>query len=112
MSKLYVAFLKKLVDLDIDLNEASDQFNSFGFDQDLDLVVLTKINLVRALELYIDDKLSSEEVERWANMIESNESISVSDNIVEQIVYELSNPYLTEPLSIERAKTLLSLAKS
>lgn len=112
MSQLYTKFLKKLIEFDVDLKTASAQLNYFGVDCEIDLVLLGRNHLINALEFYIEDKLSNEDIEHWADMIETNESIKVNDETVSHIVYELANPYLTHPLSKERAKDLLLLAKS
>ena len=109
MKQSYTKFLKELVAFSVDLKTASNQLNYFGADCDSDLVTLNRNQLINVLEQYIADKISNDDIERWADMIETNESIKISDKVVGDTIYELANPYLTYPLSKDRAKYLLSL---
>lgn len=80
--------------------------NDLGWDCQKPLVTLNKNHIINILERYLSQQLSSLDVEAWANAIEGREDIEYdkdSEEIIEEAIYELANPILTFPLSINLA---------
>ena len=61
---------------------------------------------------YMKGELSAQNVEDWATLIEGREDITIRSSNAEalrEILHELANPELTEKLSHQRAKEMVSL---
>lgn len=95
--------------------EVKKNLNNEPWDYTGQGVMLTKQHIINALRRYIDGQLSEIEIEQWANQIEGREDIypdpSFATNI-EEVIYELANPYLTETLTIERALNIQNTLKN
>lgn len=75
-----------------------------------DRVKLTKTNLSMALQRYLRGELPGSEIESWENQIEGREDIQFEADSMREVgdvLHELANPTLTQPLDRARAKTLL-----
>lgn len=71
-------------------------------------VVLTGEHARNVLVRFQEGALSSAVVEAWANAIESREDIDFSDenaDVLEELIFELANPLLTEALDSSRASS-------
>ncbi|MBA2654012.1 MAG: hypothetical protein H0U71_02965 [Gammaproteobacteria bacterium] len=103
------SLLEKLINLKGSVDVIMDELNKFNWDSDNELVTLTKQQILNALNNYIEGRITGTEIENWANAIESREDIGREKthiNLIDQVLYELANPYLTEQLTHERAKIL------
>ena len=69
---------------------------------------LHRADMEHLLSLYGQGAVSASEVEAWANAIEGREDIEVADALSKDLLHELANPLLTQPLSVVRVKFLLS----
>ena len=65
-----------------------------GFNSESELVTITKNTIVNILNRVIDKEISYELLEEWANLIECREDIGYEDEILQEIIFELANPYL------------------
>ncbi|MDR3492676.1 MAG: hypothetical protein P4M12_11665 [Gammaproteobacteria bacterium] len=104
-----IELLNKLIKLEEPVGIITKKLEEYGWDSPCDLVTLKRENLLNILNLYIEGKLKDTEVEDWANAIESREDIGAengSKELIEESIYELANPYLTENLTSTRAKIL------
>ena len=80
------------------------------WDCEGDGVKVTKKHLSMAPQRYLRGELSGSEIESWENQIEGREDIQFegdSTREVGDVLHELANPTLTQPLDHARAKTLL-----
>ena len=100
--------LKELLEFSLPKDVLDEKLKSIGWDTDFN-VVLKKAHIQAILQRYLSGQLNSEQVEWWANAIESREDIEVcNDNQgVEDAIYQLANPVLTEQLSPSVANQLL-----
>jgi hypothetical protein len=105
-----LAVVRDLLELSRPLGEIMAQLAVLDWDYEGDGVKLTKKHLSMALQRYLRNELSGSEVESWANQIEGREDIRFETDSAREIgdvLYELANPALTQPLDHARAKTLL-----
>lgn len=92
----------------------SDELNKFGWDSDEELVNLTRQHILNALKRYQEEKVNGADIEEWANLIEGREDIGREDSyedVINIVLNELANPYLTEPLTKARAIILSEMLK-
>jgi hypothetical protein len=104
-----IELLNKLIEFEGSVEKIQQQLDQFGWDSVHDLVILRKEHLLKVLSYYVNEKLNSLEVEKWANAIESREDIGFEEDsidLIKEIIYELANPQLTEDLTKDRANIL------
>ncbi|MGQ7934257.1 hypothetical protein [Paraburkholderia sp. D1E] len=105
-----LAVVRDLLELSRPLEKIMAQLAVFDWDYEGAGVKLTKKHLSMALQRYLRGEFSGFEIESWANQIEGREDIQFEADSVREIgdvLYELANPTLTQPLDYARAKTLL-----
>lgn len=103
--------INKLLNMTSSVSGITEELNKFGWDSDEELGNLKRQHLLNVLEKYQKEKIDEAEVEEWANAIEGREDIGREtsyEDLINQVLYELANPYITEPLSKERAKILIA----
>lgn len=105
-----LSLVQALLELKIPLDEARSQLSTITWDYEGDGVELKASYVVNVLERYLQGELSSQEIELWANQIEGRDDVwfeVCSAHEIEEVLYELANPVLTQPLSFGRAAELL-----
>jgi len=73
-------------------------------------VQLKRGHMEGALKRYLSGHLTRERLEEWANAIEGREDIEFVDRhgeLLADVLHELANPTLTQPLTTRRATELL-----
>ena len=105
-----VELLNSLLKFEQPLSEILPLLNSFEWDSEKELILLNKRHIVEIIQRYLDGKLSSSEVEDWANAIEGREDIEYErdcEQMIDDAIYELANPLLTRSLSADSAREWL-----
>lgn len=105
------AILQSLLRLEQPLASLADAVRQVPWDSDEYLVMLTRGHLIAILDRYVQAQLAAEDVEGWANAIESRDDIGFHEDAeaeVREILHELANPVLTVPLTRDRAVELLT----
>jgi len=101
-----ICLVEKLINLSIPVAKSRSELSKFGWDYEGQPVLLSKAHVMALLNRFIADEISSDEVEEWANAIECREDIELdtaSGAGIRNIMHELANPVLTQPLSPGRA---------
>jgi hypothetical protein len=83
---------------------------AFSWDSDTELAFLSVGHTANILNRFASGRTSAIEVENWANAVEGRDDIgfeSPNDEMLRELVHELANPLLTQPLTRERAFELL-----
>lgn len=105
-----LAVVRDLLELSKPLGKIMAQLAVMDWDYEGDGVKLTKRHLSMALQRYLQGELADSEIESWATQIEGREDIQFEDDSVgeiEDVLYELANPALTQSLDQARARTLI-----
>lgn len=108
MERLVV--VRDLLELAKPLEKIMAQLAKMDWDYEGDGLDLTKRHLAMALQRYLRGELSDSAIETWANQIEGREDIQFEagfEQDIKNVLYELANPALTQPLNHARAKMLL-----
>ncbi|MEA5534804.1 hypothetical protein [Crocosphaera sp. XPORK-15E] len=101
--------LNALINFNQPLSKILPSLNTFKWDFEQELIILKRQHIIQILNRYLADELSVNDIENWANGIESREDIGYEENdedFLINIIYELANPYLTQQLSVELAQQL------
>jgi len=102
--------LNSLINFDRPLPHIEHELSDFSWDVDFDLVTLKKRHIIDALTKYINEIVSSQEIEQWANLIEGREDIKYeegSEETIKEAIFELANPTLVQPISDSSAKEMI-----
>ncbi len=101
--------IKDLVSFATPLSELRSKLSKLSWDYEGEQVILGASHIVNVLQKYLNNDLCATEVEDWANAIEGREDIEFDSRnhaMIEDIVHELANPVLTQPLTPIRAHML------
>lgn len=83
---------------------------SFPFDCDVELFAVNKFDLTFALNKYLANEISADDLEIWANFIECREDLNYEE--IEDYIYALANPELVGELDVIKIKKMVQLANA
>jgi hypothetical protein len=102
--------LEVLLNFEQPLEQIKTALAAFSWDSDTELAFLSIGHASNILNRFVTGRASAIEVESWANAVEGRDDIgfeSPNEEILRELVHELANPLLTQPLTRERAIELL-----
>lgn len=102
--------LEALVSFKHDISFLESQVSRLDWDSDEELVFIDLSHLKHVLQGFINDRLTKEDIYKWANMIEMREDIGFKagyEDQLKELIFELANPEITNELSINRASELM-----
>jgi hypothetical protein len=102
--------LESLVKLDRPLDDLAAILRGYPWDGDEGMVVLTTEDSIKVLNRFVSGDLSQFDVESWANAIESREDIEYEpghEKLLNDMIFQLANPYLSAPLTTEIAQRFI-----
>src|SRR5437899_3333765 len=102
------AALAALVRMEGSVTEAVARLQALPWDSESKLVTAASKDFVRALRRYCLGEVAATEIENWANALECREDLGFTSGLLRELLHELANPLLTQPLSQARAKYWLA----
>ncbi len=103
--------LKKLIRFEAPVSELVSALHSFGWDGDKEFVKLQRSDIVQVLNQYLQSTLTESDIEEWANAIEGREDIEFEigyDEAINDAVFELANPLLTQRLDLSAVNKIIN----
>jgi hypothetical protein len=103
--------LRKLIQLTSPLDTLRLMLAEFPWDSETDLAFFNTQDAEAILQRYLDQSITKEELEAWANMIESREDIGYEQSAchrLKSLIFEMANPTLTQSISEPRARHWLA----
>ena len=88
------SILLDLVHFKNNIDTLKNILSQIGFDSEIELVSMSRDNIVEILQRSLDKKISFLELEEWANLIECREDIGFEDEKTQEMIFKLANPYL------------------
>ncbi len=88
---------------------------AFPWDSDTELAFLSVSHVTNVVNWFITGRTNAIEVENWAFAIEGRDDIgfeSTNEQLLRELVHELANPLITQPLTPKRAIELLKKVES
>ena len=73
------SILLDLVHFKNNIDTLKNMLSQIGFDSEIELVSMSRDNIVEILQRSLDKKISFLELEEWANLIECREDIGFED---------------------------------
>jgi hypothetical protein len=106
--------LERIVALEPNLDHNIEEFSELVEDVVMSnaspRVLLRVSDLERALRAYARGELSSERLQRWASLLETNELVDYehgANKLIADTLFALATPEINEPLSPDLARRLL-----
>jgi hypothetical protein len=103
--------LKALLEFVEPRDQILADLHPFEWDSDVELATLLRANVIQILRRFVAGALTCDEVEDWANLVESREDIGFEpghDALVRDVVFQLANPLLNAAITPELAERLLA----
>ncbi|KZX67028.1 hypothetical protein A3712_16190 [Vibrio sp. HI00D65] len=105
----------KLVEYKAPINDILRDLKSYGWDSEIDLVILNPSHLENVLEKFISGELSGLQVRDWANAIEHREDIGLLNeykDTLDEMIFWLANPAINYPITEDLAKRVIKNLES
>jgi hypothetical protein len=102
--------LTKLINMEGSIELLIPELSKFDWDSAQELIILKKCHILKILNKFIEGLIKKIDIEIWAETIECREDIgfeALYEQLINQIIYELANPYLVGDLSKDKAKILI-----
>ena len=102
--------VRDLLELTLPLESIIRELAAMTWDYDGEGVELTQGHLASVLQRYLCGEVCEADIELWANQVEGRDDIQLdsrSESAIEEVLHELANPLLTQPLERIRAQQLL-----
>lgn len=81
----------------------------FGWESDKHYFIIARSHVLSILDRYLSNELTAQQVEAWANNLESREDVGF-ENAFEEIlwdaIFKLANPTITQNITRDFAKQL------
>jgi len=106
-----IGILLDLVHFKNNIDTLKNMLSQIGFDSEIELVSMSRDNIVEILQRSLDKKISFLELEEWANLIECREDIGFEDEKTQDMVFKLANPYLYGKLDEKQVLSCLNELK-
>ena len=102
------SILLDLVHFKNNIDTLKNMLSQIGFDSEIELVSMSRDNIVEILQRSLDKKISFLELEEWANLIECREDIGFEDEKTQEMIFKLANPYLYGKLDEKQVLSYLN----
>ena len=98
--------LLDLVDFNLDISTLKSQLSLYPWDSEEELVLLTNNTLLKIIERALEGKISVNQLEEWANLVEWRDDIEMSQSVVD-VIFLLANPDINGILSSEHLSSMI-----
>jgi len=98
--------LEDLVLLRRPIADAVRRLREFCWDSETDYVTLTRRDVGRVLDAFLDRQLNTGAVTLWADALESREDIGFESGFedgLKEFIFTAANPAINEPIDVETA---------
>lgn len=107
--------LEALLTLAMPLEQAKRRLAAFSWDAETEVAFVSLSHVAGLLTQFLSGRVSRPEVEDWANAVEGRDDLGfepMHEPLVRELMHELANPLITQPLTRDRAMELLARIES
>lgn len=90
-----ISFRGKLIDL-------QNELSTYPWDVAESVLTISKSDFVNILERSVENEISFEELEDWANTIECRDDLDFEFNEIQEAIFELANPAINGSITKSR----------
>lgn len=99
--------LEELISFSISLDEISVKLTRFNWDYVDDPLIVKPEHVILILNKFLDGIINSQELERWAGLLECRDDVDYEKDCIKEIIHKLSNSYLNGEITIESCQKLI-----
>ena len=88
--------LKNLIDLSAPIEQIKESLKAIQWNSDTS-VLMSKNSVIQVLSRFINDEISHQTLEKWANLVESREDIEfdpICPDDIKTLIFNIANPEL------------------
>jgi hypothetical protein len=101
-----IKLIKKIISYKDVTDKIFADLLSYKWDFEENPALLDANDIARVLKLYLDQKITAQDIEKWANFLECRDDVHAHESIAD-ILFELANPDIEGELTESRAKSIL-----
>ncbi|NQX82260.1 MAG: hypothetical protein HRT66_09750 [Flavobacteriaceae bacterium] len=84
--------LEKIISFDGELSVLKKELSKYPWDVEEPYLVISKSKFIKILKKSIDQVITFEDLEYWANIIECRDDLDFEVELIQEMVFELSSP--------------------
>ena len=85
-----------------ELGTLQEELSIYAWDSNTPIVIITITEVKEVFNNYLNDNISNEELEDWANAIEMRDDIGFGSENIKEIIFNIANPILTQSISKQK----------
>lgn len=87
------------------------ELSAYPYDSDEPLIVVDTAQFCKQLEKCISGEIPLSLIHDWADAIEFRDEVDFENQVLEEFVFELANPEIHFPVTMDRLKEIVSALK-
>lgn len=99
--------LNDIINFNGKVSDLQNELSHYEWDSAVPIIKISYINIKSALLLFVNDKISLDDLTAWANILECREDIEFEDEEIEEMIFYLANPEINGNLTKEAAKEFI-----
>lgn len=103
-----IEIVTDLVQLKGNLNDVKNELAQYAWDIEEPLIVMSVNDFINVIQKVINDKLTFNDLENWANLIEARDDIEFEVEQIQEYIFELANPEIHGKLTKRKLKEILN----
>jgi hypothetical protein len=98
--------LTDLVYINGNLSELQNELSQYSWDIDEPILIISELHFSDILKRGIENKITFEDIEKWANIIECREDLDFENEKMQEIIFELASPEINGKITKESLKKM------
>ena len=98
--------LTDLVYINGNLSELQNELSQYSWDSDEPILIISELHFSDILKRGIENKITFEDIEKWANIIECREDLDFENEKMQEIIFELASPEINGKITKESLKKM------
>lgn len=93
--------LQDILNFEGNIKYLKKELDEYPFDSNGSLIIINSKTVSAILKKTINGIISFDDIEEWANIVECRDDVDFENENIQEIIFELANPELNEPISLE-----------
>lgn len=102
-----IDILNDVVSLRGDLSSLEKELSKYPYYAEKAYLVITRTHLLEALKKSLDGKITLRDLVQWTNIIEFRDDLDFENELLQEIVFELSSPEINGEITKKRLQEMI-----
>ncbi|MBD1386117.1 hypothetical protein IDJ75_12560 [Mucilaginibacter rigui] len=102
-----IAILNDLIRFQTKLNRVQNELSEYTWDAEEPLVIMRKSDFIIVAQCFLNGVLSTDDLENWANAIESRDDIGFENGELSEFIFDLANPVINGEITKELVRKMI-----